>query len=301
MAQFPALPLWSDAFIADTTHLSAEETGGYLMLLMCAWRRPDCDLPDDDVLLQRWSRIDARRWPKVRDRIMSFWTLSDGRWTQKRLIKEHEYVSHRRSVLSANAKAKHLKNKKIDAAIGEQNACKIEAPTPTPISLSNDKDPPTPRKRGSDRKTAIAEDWSPSDDDRSYASSLWSDWTARTGLTAPDLQDEAERFRLHHLSAGKRMTDWSAAWKTWVRNAAKFLGERERQRPGSVPAAPRHDLLTMPAPAPPAETDDVWRERAADYRARGNWRGYKWGPDLLSRDCRVPPHLRSLFTQGEPP
>ncbi|MEC4590553.1 DUF1376 domain-containing protein [Nitrospirillum amazonense] len=147
VAQFPALPLWTDAFIADTTHLTAEETGGYIMLLMCAWRRPDCDLPDDDVLLQRWSRIGARRWPKVRDRVMSFWTLADGRWTQKRLAREHEFVSHRRSVLSANAKAKHRKNKETPSAIGEQNACKTNAPTPTPIFLTGAEAPSSLEKQ----------------------------------------------------------------------------------------------------------------------------------------------------------
>jgi hypothetical protein len=36
MSEFPCLPLFTDAFIADTGHLGAIETGAYLMLLMVA-------------------------------------------------------------------------------------------------------------------------------------------------------------------------------------------------------------------------------------------------------------------------
>ncbi|ACL63205.1 DUF1376 domain-containing protein [Methylobacterium nodulans] len=45
MSAYPSLPLFTDAFIADTGHLSAAETGAYLMLLMVAWRSPGCSLP----------------------------------------------------------------------------------------------------------------------------------------------------------------------------------------------------------------------------------------------------------------
>lgn len=32
MAEFPALPLWTDAYIGDTAHLTNEEHGVYLRL-----------------------------------------------------------------------------------------------------------------------------------------------------------------------------------------------------------------------------------------------------------------------------
>ena len=56
MAEFPYMRLWTDAFIGDTGHLSAAETGAYIMLLMCAWRTPGCCLPDDDKRLARLIR-----------------------------------------------------------------------------------------------------------------------------------------------------------------------------------------------------------------------------------------------------
>lgn len=62
MSEYPHLPLFTDAFIADTMHLNAEETGAYLMLLMVAWRSPDCGVPDDDVKLAHYARVSERRW-----------------------------------------------------------------------------------------------------------------------------------------------------------------------------------------------------------------------------------------------
>lgn len=84
MSQFPSLPLYTDAFIADTMHLSAAETGAYLMLLMVAWRSPGCRLPDDDQKLARWARVDPRAWSRIRRSVMEFWTLADG-WVEPRL------------------------------------------------------------------------------------------------------------------------------------------------------------------------------------------------------------------------
>jgi uncharacterized protein YdaU (DUF1376 family) len=85
VAEFPALPLWTDAFLSDTMHLDAAETGAYLLLLMVAWRRPNCDLPNDDIQLSRFARMPLKQWRRIKDRILAFWTLIDGCWRQKKL------------------------------------------------------------------------------------------------------------------------------------------------------------------------------------------------------------------------
>ncbi|MEM8626241.1 MAG: DUF1376 domain-containing protein [Pseudomonadota bacterium] len=147
MADFPALPLFTDAFLADTTHLSAEETGAYVMLLMCAWRSPSCSLPNDDKKLARMARVSPARWGKIRDEVMAFWTLDEqGTWSQKRLQKERLYVEKSRAIKRDNGskggRPKPLKNNEVEEAVGsppvKQNETYEKAPTPTPISKSSD-------------------------------------------------------------------------------------------------------------------------------------------------------------------
>jgi uncharacterized protein YdaU (DUF1376 family) len=93
MAEFPALPLWTDAYLGDTRHLSQSEHGAYLLLLITAWRTTDCSLPDDDRLLARYAGgVDMRTWRHQKRTIMAFWDLRDGRWYQKRLTAERQYL-----------------------------------------------------------------------------------------------------------------------------------------------------------------------------------------------------------------
>lgn len=118
MADFPALPLWTDAYLADTLHLSTEEHGAYLLLLMTAWRSPDCTLPDDDDRLARMARVGAKKWAKMRPVLAHFWTVDDGRWKQKRLLKERERAEKNRDQKRHAAAAKHRKNNNTGAAGG---------------------------------------------------------------------------------------------------------------------------------------------------------------------------------------
>lgn len=110
MAKFPALPLFTDAFIADTIHLSALQTGAYIMLLMAAWRTPTCTLPDDDKILAKYARLDLRNFIKNKPLLMGFWEKNvDGTWYQRRLRDERLFVDERRSKNMLAGKASALK------------------------------------------------------------------------------------------------------------------------------------------------------------------------------------------------
>lgn len=112
MAEFPALPLFTDAFIADTTHLTAAQTGAYLMLLICAWRTPDCRLPNNDIMLARYSRMHLRTWKANKDLLLSFWKIDEeGKIYQPRLLDERNYVSLMRNKNVIAGKISALKRK----------------------------------------------------------------------------------------------------------------------------------------------------------------------------------------------
>lgn len=138
MADFPALPLWTDAYIADTTDLSAEEHGVYLLLLMAAWRSPDCSLPDDDERLCRMARVGIKKWRKLRVVMERFWTVGDHGWTQKRLLEERARVEMSRSQKSRAGKNSALKRKKTPSTgVGTEQATKSQHT----ISISKDSVP----------------------------------------------------------------------------------------------------------------------------------------------------------------
>lgn len=115
MADYPSLPIWTDAFIADTMHLDAAETGAYIMLIICAWRSPDCAIPNDDKKLARMARCSDRQWKQLRETVLGFWALGDdGMLRQKRLTSVRENVektvAQRRESGARGGHAKALKN-----------------------------------------------------------------------------------------------------------------------------------------------------------------------------------------------
>jgi uncharacterized protein YdaU (DUF1376 family) len=111
MAEFPALPLWTDAYLGDTTHLTTIEHGAYLLLLMTAWRTKECALPDDDRLLARYARCTAGQWKRLRPILEPFFVSGNGQWRQSRLTDEAVAVRQHRELQSRKGKASALKRK----------------------------------------------------------------------------------------------------------------------------------------------------------------------------------------------
>lgn len=117
MADFPYIKFYTDAYLADTTHLRTEEHGAYLLLLFSAWRSADCSVPNDDDALARIVGLSPARWQSVKPAVMAFWTLNKRRkrWTQKRLQNERGSVSEKSSKARGSAATRWNKTKSGDA------------------------------------------------------------------------------------------------------------------------------------------------------------------------------------------
>ena len=126
MAEHAFLPLATDAYIADTQHLTNEEHGVYLRLLMFAWRSPGCSLPDDDKRLAIMVGVTPKKWSRLKPTVMAFFTLQDGVYVQKRLTRERDFVEQKReqnrAAGIASSRARSLKKNNqasTDAPTGE--------------------------------------------------------------------------------------------------------------------------------------------------------------------------------------
>jgi uncharacterized protein YdaU (DUF1376 family) len=153
MAEYPSLPLFTDAYLADTRHLTTLQHGAYLLMLMTAWRSTDCALPNDETYLARICGMDKRTWASNRDVILSFWSVgSDAKLFQKRLKDERQFVEQKRNKNSASGKASALKrlNRGSTNVQPDFNQNSTPTPTPTPIYMLEEErassNPPTPKK-----------------------------------------------------------------------------------------------------------------------------------------------------------
>lgn len=135
MADFPYLPMWTDAYLADTTHLKTEEHGAYILLLFAAWRAPNCTLPDDDDSLARLTGLSPAKWKSIKPTVMAFWKLDKRRkcWSQKRLNDEREKANEKRGKARDSAASRWKQKKKGDA-----NAMRTQCyPEPYPKKKPN--------------------------------------------------------------------------------------------------------------------------------------------------------------------
>lgn len=99
------MPLyWSDYF-GDTTCLSTEEHGAYLLLIGAYWQRGRA-LPDDDSFLSTASRLSRKRWRIMRPKISEYFAVLDGAWRHERVEKELLRSCNRIAAASANAYAR---------------------------------------------------------------------------------------------------------------------------------------------------------------------------------------------------
>lgn len=162
MSDAPYMPLYIGDYIRDTRHLTTEQHGAYLLLLMAMWTAGG-ELKNDEGKLARTAGMSLAKWRKIGSDVMDFFTVSGSHITQKRLKtervkyaelseKRRHYGSlggaakalktHKTHVAKATAKASHLPEQKasISEPISEDTSSlrsdvEARAPKPTPLSM----------------------------------------------------------------------------------------------------------------------------------------------------------------------
>ena len=87
--ELPSLPLFTDKFIAETTHLNNIEVGIYIRLMCWYWTKKRA-LTEEEAL--RIASENNTKNKQVKFVLKEFFKFVDGVYKHKRLEQEHEYL-----------------------------------------------------------------------------------------------------------------------------------------------------------------------------------------------------------------
>lgn len=218
------MPLYVADYLADTSRLTTEQHGAYLLLLIDYWRNGS--LPDDDVVLAQITRMTPDAWSNARSTLQAYFKHEDGRWVHNRV--EAELLKAKQSREKAKSRASAAAKARWDASSNAQsNATSnakamredmlVQCPSPSP---SQNIKPPKPPKGGSspisfeeylrrckeENKLPIAEDHPV------FA------YAAEIKLPQKFLKLQWLEFKHRHLEPGsKKYKDWPKAFGNSVR------------------------------------------------------------------------------------
>ena len=207
MSERPFMQLYVSDFIGDTLHLSTEQIGAYMLLLMAMWNAGG-KLPNDDAKLARVVRMSVKKWLAIKHDLLGFFDVDGAEISHNRLTKELQ-KSERKSQSRADAgakggSAKALKDKEARLA----NAMpELQHLPDTRDHIEKEEPVGSSKKRG----TRLSADFKP---DLEFAVSIGVDHSR--GLI------EFDKFRDYWTAkAGKDAVklDWPATWRNWIRNA----------------------------------------------------------------------------------
>lgn len=165
--------------------------------------------PMEDTDIARLLGIEEAKWKQIRSRLISRGVASEdaaGVLYNRRMVRDEDLRQARAEAgRKGGQKSRPSKPEANEEANGKQ---KGGSSVSSSTSMKKEKTP-----MGSKRKktTRLPEDWSPNETHQQIAS--------EEGV---DLDREAENFRDHATANDRRMVDWDAAFRTWLRKARDY-------------------------------------------------------------------------------
>jgi len=148
------MPLYIGDYLSNTSRLTTEQHGAYLLLIMDYW--VNGRLPDDDAALANITKLAFDRWLVLRPTIIKYFDTQNGELIQNRIESEKgkaEYLSKVRSVAGSKGGSKTQANAQANAQANEQHGLtpsQSPSPSPLPPQLPSPPQPPS-----SDKPTAL--------------------------------------------------------------------------------------------------------------------------------------------------
>jgi uncharacterized protein YdaU (DUF1376 family) len=218
-------------YLADTTHLSTEQHGAYLLILFAMWRRGGF-VPADERVLAKLSNLSLKRWRQTSGPVMALLEVQGEQITQRRLLSElqktHVISEVRRDAAYRSHEARALKAKEAHAANaenlheqsgvqngGNQNQNHNHKESKKEDLASAAPSPSKPKARKGTR-------WP----DNQKVPDAWLEQArtrlAELGRPIPDLSLEAERFASYwsgKAGQGATKLNWEQTFYNWCLNA----------------------------------------------------------------------------------
>lgn len=179
MTAAPFMQLYVGDYLADTLHLTTEQHGAYLLLLMTMWRA-GASLPNDPAKLARIARVSPKRWGQVWEGVAEFFDIEGDTITNRRLTKEHQ------KAVSISQERKQAGRKG-----GNANALKTKKPTEANASVLPKHSQISEPYR--EDKTSYEVSSVPAIDEVSEAVAAFNDTAARAGLSQVQKMSDTRR------------------------------------------------------------------------------------------------------------
>lgn len=207
------MPLYIADYVADTLHLTRDEHGGYLLLLMALWRAGG-SLPSDKKTLASVTKSSASEWRKLSPILLPFFELENGTISHKRVRQEREKADRisdlRREAGRTGGKASGTSREAKDDGLPSSSRAAPARPSPSPPS--------------NEGKSSFQEDSSPEDDEEGLgddapplvpiheqAMAAWNEMAARAGLKQITSMNEVRRAAIKQRLGKQGMPLWWAA------------------------------------------------------------------------------------------
>lgn len=257
MAELPAPLVTTDVDLRDFTFMpldvvrlrdsdmaampDAEVFRAAVMSWCVSWHQvPAGSLPDDDAVLSRllgYGR-DVKGWKKLRasGALRGFDKCSDGRLYHRVVAeKAAEAWKAKKAQRDRTKKARDArlsqpmsqnKTQSVTENVTDSSATTVTASKGQGQGQLRDREKETPSLRSGDAKPrpkpskrSLPENF-PDQDARKWAEEHWLA-KGRADLCGA-MDEEAAKFRDHHVSQAKTSADWPGSWRTWVRNAMNY-------------------------------------------------------------------------------
>lgn len=114
------MPLYVGDYLADTSRLTTEQHGAYLLIIMDYWRSGPP--PDDDEVLAAIAKMQQSQWQNARKTLANFFQLLNGCWHHKRIDEELAIAKRRSEARSHSGKLGVEAKRSKREAIAEANA-----------------------------------------------------------------------------------------------------------------------------------------------------------------------------------